>query len=187
MTMATVTNVEELLGVLSTKGNEAYFGEQVSVLEHSLQCAYFAEQSQASAQTIAAALLHDIGHILHGLSEDLAQQGKDGRHEEVAATYLSQWFGDEVTETVRLHVAAKRYLCTTDRAYMSQLSPASLESLQVQGGPMGQEEVSAFGALPNARLAVQLRHWDDQAKIQGFKVPGLQHYVPILRAVLRTP
>jgi gamma-butyrobetaine dioxygenase len=175
-------NIQELLDLLSTRGTGAYFGERVSILEHSLQCAYFAEQSHAKPTAVAAALLHDIGHLLHDLPENIAEQGKDGGHEEIAAEYLSHWFGEEVIAPVRLHVAAKRYLCATDTSYMSQLSPASIESLNIQGGPMSREEVSEFGALPHATLAVQLRRWDDQAKIPEFRVPVLQHYLPALRA-----
>jgi [1-hydroxy-2-(trimethylamino)ethyl]phosphonate dioxygenase len=178
--MVNPTSVDALLDVLSAQGNEAYFGEPVSVLEHCLQCAHFAEQSHASPATIAAALLHDIGHLLHGLPEDIAQHGLDGAHEEVAATYLARWFGQDVTETVRLHVAAKRYLCATDPGYMARLSPASIESLQLQGGPMSPEDVTAFEALPSASVAVQLRRWDDEAKIPALDVPGLSHYRPVL-------
>ncbi len=185
--MTATKNVQELLELLSRKGQEAYFGEQISILEHSLQCAYFAEQSHASAPVITAALLHDIGHILHGLAEDIAQYGKDGRHEAIGAAYLSHWFDEGVTEPIRLHVAAKRYLCATDSNYISQLSPASIESMQIQGGIMSREEAIAFDALPNARLAVLLRRWDDEAKIQHLKVPGLEHYLPILSAALQAP
>lgn len=185
--MTPTKDVQQLLDLLSAKGNDAYFGEEVSVLEHSLQCAHFAEQSHATPATITAALLHDVGHILHGLPEDIARYGKDGQHEEIAAAYLSQWFDEDVTETVRLHVAAKRYLCATDPSYISKLSPSSIESLQIQGSVMSREEANAFDALPNAKLAIQLRRWDEEAKIPAWKVPGLAHYLPILRAALRTP
>lgn len=178
--MANAKNVDELLDLLSMQGKEAYFGEPVSILEHCLQCAHFATQSNASAATIAAALLHDIGHMLHGLPENIAQQGWDGAHENVAAAYLAGLFGEDVTETVRLHVSAKRYLCATDAGYIARLSPASLESLELQGGPMSREEVSAFEALPHGSIAVQLRRWDDEAKIPGLPVPGLAHYRAVL-------
>jgi [1-hydroxy-2-(trimethylamino)ethyl]phosphonate dioxygenase len=181
--MAHAKHVDELLDLLSAHGKEAYFGEPVSVLEHCLQCAHFAEQSNASPSTVAAALLHDIGHVLHGLPEDIAQQGVDGAHEEVAAAYLARWFGQDVTEIVRLHVAAKRYLCATDRGYIAQLSPSSIESLQLQGGPMSHEEVAAFEALPNASVAVQVRRWDDEAKIPELVVPGVAHYRDVLLRV----
>lgn len=185
--MAYAKNVDELLDLLSAQGKGAYFGEPVSMLEHCLQCAHFAEQSHASPSTIAAALLHDIGHVLHGLPEDIAQHGLDGAHEEVAATYLSHLFGKDVIETVRLHVAAKRYLCATHPTYAAQLSPASIESLRIQGGPMSDEEVAAFEALPTAIAAVQLRRWDDEAKIPNLDVPGLAHYRPVLLQVSTTP
>jgi phosphonate degradation associated HDIG domain protein len=178
--MTHAKHVDQLLDLLSAQGKEAYFGEPVSVLEHCLQCAHFAEQSHADPATITAALLHDIGHVLHGLPEDIAQHGLDGAHEDVAAAYLARWFGEDVTETVRLHVSAKRYLCATDPTYIARLSPSSIESLHIQGGPMSDEEVAAFDALPNASVAVQLRRWDDEAKIAGLPVPGLAHYRPVL-------
>jgi [1-hydroxy-2-(trimethylamino)ethyl]phosphonate dioxygenase len=178
--MTHAKNVDELLDLLSEQAKGAYFGEPVSVLEHCLQCAHFAEQSKAGPATIAAALLHDIGHVLHGLPEDIAKHGLDGAHEDVAATYLAGLFGEDVTETVRLHVSAKRYLCATDPGYFAQLSPASVESLHIQGGPMSDEEVAAFEALPTASIAVQLRRWDDEAKIPNLNVPGLAHYRPVL-------
>ena len=181
--MTQVGHVDKLLDLLSKQGKEAYFGEPVSVLEHCLQCAHFAEQSQAHPATVVAALLHDIGHMLHGLPEDIAEHGTDGAHEEVAAAYLAKWYGEDVTETIRLHVAAKRYLCATDPAYGARLSPASVESLRIQGGPMNLEEIAAFEALPNAGVAVPLRCWDDDAKIQGWDVPGLAHYRPLLLQV----
>jgi phosphonate degradation associated HDIG domain protein len=179
-TMLQAKHVDELLDLLSEQAKGAYFGEPVSVLEHCLQCAYFAQQSQATPSTVVAALLHDIGHVLHGLPEDIAMHGLDGAHEDVAATYLAGLFGEDVTETVRLHVAAKRYLCATDPAYLMRLSPASVESLRIQGGPMSDEEVAAFAALPNAAVAVQLRRWDDEAKMPDLDVPGLAHYRPML-------
>jgi len=180
--MTTARNVQELLDLLSTKGRDAFFGEQVSVLDHSLQCACLAEQSRASPAAIAAALLHDIGHLLPELPAGIAQQRRETWHEEIGAECLSQRFGAAVAEPVRLHMAAKHYLCATDPDYISQLSPASVENLRVQGGPMSREEVRAVDALPSARLAVQLRRWDDEAKIPEFKVPGLQHYLAILHA-----
>jgi phosphonate degradation associated HDIG domain protein len=181
--MAQGEHVDKLLGLLSEQGKAAYFGEPVSVLEHCLQCAYFAEQSHATPATVVAALLHDIGHMLHGLPEDIAQHGVDGGHEELAAAYLSHWFGEDVTETVRLHVAAKRYLCSMDPGYIARLSPASIESLLIQGGPMEPHEVAAFEALPNAKTAVGLRRWDDEAKIPQLQVPGLEHYRMVLLQV----
>ena len=171
---------EALIILLETHGHAAYFGEEVTVLEHSLECAYFAEQACAAPTTIAAALLHDLGHLLHGLPEGIAADGHDTRHEELAAVYLAPFFGAAVLDPIRMHVAAKRYLCATDPGYFALLSPSSVESLALQGGPMSSTEVAAFLAQPHAAEAVMLRRWDDQAKIVGLAVPGARHYQPIL-------
>ena len=104
-------HIEDLIDLLNTRGGSAYFGEPVSILEHSLQAAHSAEVAGAGPAAISAALLHDIGHMLHGHDEEIAQRGQDGMHEEVAAAYLARWFGEEVTVPIRLHVPAKRFLC----------------------------------------------------------------------------
>jgi [1-hydroxy-2-(trimethylamino)ethyl]phosphonate dioxygenase len=177
-----MSNVEGLVDLLNEKGGAAYFGEPVSVLEHSLQAAHSAELAGAAPANIAAALLHDVGHMLHGLDEDIAGRGHDGMHEKLAADYLSRWFGEEVTTPIRLHVPAKRFLCWQDPKYLDQLSPASLESLRLQGGPMNDEQAEEFLLNPFARAAIALRHWDDEAKIPGLSVPNAAYYLPILRA-----
>src|SRR5262249_39240942 len=105
-----------------------------------------------------------------------AEDGIDGRHEVAGERWLVHHFGPEVTEPIRLHVAAKRYLCAVDAAYREQLSPASQKSLALQGGPFSADEVTAFERLPFHVEAVRLRHWDDQAKVPGWAVPGLEHY-----------
>ena len=162
--------------IFAAKGGEAYFGEPVSQLEHALQTAYHAERANASPSLVVAALLHDIGHLLHELPEHVADLGIDARHEDVGHAWLAQYFGPEITAPVRMHVDAKRYLCATDAAYLRRLSPASVQSLQLQGGPFTAGEASAFEARPFARDAVRLRRWDDLAKIPGMAVPGLEHY-----------
>jgi phosphonate degradation associated HDIG domain protein len=178
----TVTNLEGLIDLLNAQGGAAYFGEPVSILEHSLQAAHSAVMAKADATLTAAALLHDIGHMLHGLDEGIAGRGQDGMHEEVAATYLSRWFGEAVTMPIRLHVPAKRFLCWRDAGYLQQLSPASIESLALQGGPMNEKEAAAFLRNPFAEAAVALRGWDDEAKIPGLKVPEADYYLATLRA-----
>ena len=178
----TASGVEDLVRLLNEKGGSAYFGEPVSVLEHSLQAAHSAELTGATPATISAALLHDLGHMLHGLDEDIAHHGHDGMHEELAAVYLVRWFGEEVTVPIRLHVPAKRFLCWKDPEYLGQLSPASLQSLALQGGPMNDEQAAAFMRNPFANAAIALRHWDDEAKVPGLRVPDVAHYLPILRA-----
>lgn len=177
--------VDQLITLFQEKGQGAYFGEDVSETEHALQCAYFAEKSGASPELVVAALLHDIGHLVHGLPEDIAEQGIDGKHEMAGAVWLKNYFDATVVSPVKLHVAAKRYLCAKESNYLANLSPSSQKSLELQGGPMSQEEQLAFEREPEYLAAVALRHWDDEAKIPGFQVPGLEHYRAKLELVLK--
>ena len=166
-------------------GGRAYAGERVTQLEHALQCAALAESESASPALVAAALLHDIGHILDPHDEAFASKGLDARHEDAGEIFLAQYFGPEVSEPVRLHVAAKRYLCAVEPDYAAGLSPASRLSLRLQGGPFTPDEVRCFEQEPWFRSAVAVRRWDDAAKVPGLAVPGLEHYRSLLEAVLR--
>jgi phosphonate degradation associated HDIG domain protein len=177
--------VDDILDLFATRGAAAYHGEAVSQEEHALQAAELAGREGAPDALVVAALLHDVGHLLDGQDEDLAARGVDGRHEEAGCTWLSRHFGPEVTEPIRLHVAAKRYLCAVDRSYLAGLSPASRLSLKLQGGPMTPAEVAGFERNPFFREAVRLRHWDDTAKVPGLAVPGPSHYRDRLAAAAR--
>ena len=172
--------VEKIFEVFSERGDAEYFGEPVSQKEHALQVAYFAEKDGASNALIVAALLHDIGHLLTG-DETLAGRDIDGRHEDSGYAWLKDYFGPAVTEPVRLHVDAKRYLCYVDVEYRNGLSPASVLSLKLQGGAFDEEDAQEFERWPYATDAVRLRRWDDQGKISGLEVPGLEHYHEMLR------
>ena len=172
---------EALLELLASHGGESYFGEPVTVLEHCLEAAHFAREANSPPALIAAALLHDVGHLLHQESEDVADHGIDTRHEELADRLLSAHLPASVTEPIRLHVAAKRYLCFADSSYLAALSPSSVLSLSLQGGPMSSEEASAFLAGPFAQEAITLRHWDDEAKIPALPVPGVDSYLPLVK------
>jgi phosphonate degradation associated HDIG domain protein len=179
-----VSVIETLFTVFREKGTSLYFGEAVTETEHALQSAYQAERSGATPEVIAAALLHDIGHLLHGLPEDIAAHGIDGKHEDAGARWLAGHFPPAVVDPVRLHVAAKRYLCAVEPGYAGGLSESSQLSLKLQGGPMTPDEVAAFEALPHSREAVALRRWDDGAKVVGWEVPNLEHYRPLLQTLL---
>ena len=168
--------VDRVIDVLESGGASLYFGEAVTQLEHALQTAALADHASASDALVVAALLHDIGHLVHGLDEHIADHGSDAHHEDVGHLWLSDYFGPAVTEPIRLHVAAKRFLCATDAAYTASLSAASLASLALQGGPMSPNEVDAFNDVPWARAATVLRLWDDKAKVPGLTVPPLDHY-----------
>jgi len=172
--------VDELLAIYGRRGAHVYFGESVTVTEHGLQCAHFASSAEAPPALIVAALLHDIGHLIEPAPEQISDWATDACHELSGARWLAARFGPEVSEPVRLHVAAKRYLCAVDGGYARFLSAASVKTLQLQGGVMSVAEIAAFETEPLFREAVQVRRWDDGAKIAGLATPDSLHYAPLL-------
>ncbi len=183
--MSNATIIDEIFAAFQERGNQTY-GERVTMQEHMLQSAWFAEQAGASPTLIAAALLHDVGHLTHNLGEDIADKGIDAIHEEVGARYLAAHFIPAVVEPGRLHVAAKRYLCAVDAEYYASLSLASVQSLALQGGPFTAAEVQEFEANPFCRQAIQLRRFDEMGKEPELITPGLEHFRHYLEAGLRT-
>jgi phosphonate degradation associated HDIG domain protein len=182
-TMRSISSVDEVFALLASGGGEAYFGEPVTVLEHSLQAAWFVQRKGSDPSLVAAALLHDLGHLLHAEGEDAAEHGLDTRHEELGAEALGDRLPHAVLDPIRLHVAAKRYLCFAEPNYLARLSPASVQSLALQGGPMSADEADEFLALPHAREAVALRHADDAAKVRGLKTPALDAYRALVESL----
>ncbi|MFL6601734.1 MAG: HD domain-containing protein [Steroidobacteraceae bacterium] len=171
-----MTIAEHIFAIFQRRGSGAYFGEHVSMSEHALQAAYFARQESAPEVLVLAALLHDIGHLIEAAPDELAEWTSDARHEEIGARWLSRRFAAEVSEPVRLHVPAKRYLCATDPGYVAMLSQASVVTLKLQGGPMGRSEVLRFETERYHPQALRVRRWDDQGKVSGLKTPGLAEY-----------
>jgi len=179
--------VEEILALYASRGSAAYAPERVSQTEHALQTARQAMAAHAPEPLVAAALLHDVGHLLFDLDEaTLAEHEIDGQHEARGAAFLGRYFRPEVVRPVGLHVAAKRYLCAVEPGYADRLSTASVGSLALQGGPLSTREISAFERRVGAREAVALRWWDEAAKEPGLRVPGLDSYRPLLEACLVT-
>jgi len=169
--------------LFATRGNSQYGGEAVSQLEHALQSAALAMADGADDALVAAALLHDVGHLLHDLPADAPDTGIDDHHENSAARMLADLFGPDVCEPVRLHVAAKRYLTATDPDYMATLSGPSVTSLMLQGGPMTTPEQEAFRRLSHWEAAVRLRRYDDAAKVPDVCTPSFADFVPLLERV----
>lgn len=176
--------IDAIISLLSTEGARRYGEEAVSQLAHALQCATLAERTGAADGLVVAALLHDIGHLIDGGDAGLARRGIDARHEHSGADYLARWFGLDVTEPVRLHVEAKRYLCRVEADYFDRLSPASVHSLEVQGGIHTPEQADAFAAAPYGQEAARLRQWDEAAKDPAAQTPGLEHFRRHMVAVL---
>jgi gamma-butyrobetaine dioxygenase len=188
----TMSPVDRITGLFGSAGADDYLGEPVTVAQHLIQAGTLAETAGASTALIAAALLHDVGHLrgadpLADTSELSGRElmaGTDNDHGERGAAWLAQWFPPAVTEPVRLHVAAKRYLCAVEPGYFEALSPASVYTLSVQGGPMTPAEARAFEAEPYAQDAMKVRRWDDAAKDPAATTPDFAYFVPFLEGLL---
>ncbi len=176
-------SLEDVLSTYNQFGHRKY-GESVTELQHALQCATFAEQAGEKPVVVAACLLHDYGHLCHNLGEDVADHGIDARHENIGANLLSGLFDNEIVEAARLHVAAKRYLCWKESEYLESLSAASQKSLELQGGPMNDQEAQAFECHPYYETAIRVRRYDDLGKMADMKTPDLESYRSLLASFL---
>jgi predicted HD phosphohydrolase len=178
-----MTVTEEILDLYQRGGNDAYFGEDVTQLQHALQAAASAVEAHADDELVVAALLHDIGHLLPG----------DNYHDEIGVVDHDQtcieWltargFSARLIALVSGHVSAKRYLVTTKTEYRNRLSPTSQRTLELQGGAMTSMEVEVFETHLHFRDVLRLRTWDEQAKDPGRTVPGLETYLPRIELIL---
>jgi phosphonate degradation associated HDIG domain protein len=176
-------SIDEILDLFARLGDRTYEGEGVTQRAHALQCATLAERAGASPALVCACLLHDVGHLYNDRGETPTARGLDDRHQHVAAARLAGLFGASVTEPIRLHVEAKRYLCGVDPGYLGRLSADSVRSLALQGGPLAGEAAAAFAALPYAGEAIALRRWDEEAKDPAIETPPIEHFAGALRAI----
>jgi phosphonate degradation associated HDIG domain protein len=177
--------ISDICVLFARKGGRAYDGEPVTQLEHALQTAMRAEEAGAAPPLVAAALLHDLGHLLNDQGESPTLRGVDDLHQFAALPFLRPLFPDAVLAPIQLHVDAKRYLCATRGGYHEALSADSMRSLALQGGIFTPEQASAYITQPFAQDAVRVRLWDDLAKVEGAATPPLAHYVAMLEAVQR--
>jgi phosphonate degradation associated HDIG domain protein len=172
--MLTLEDIEMLF---SRHGSAQYSGEPVTQLEHALQTAHLAEQSEAGDELVTACLLHDLGHLLNEQGETPTLRGIDDTHQYYALPFLRGLFPAAVLDAIKLHVDAKRYLCRANDGYWARLSDDSKRSLELQGGIFDPAEASGFLAQPGARDAVMLRQWDDLAKQADLQTPSLAHFM----------
>ena len=177
------TSVDEIFDLYERLGSDSY-DEAVSQLDHALQTAALAREASAPESLVAAALLHDVGHLLH-LDAGATPDGSDLRHEERGAAWLRPLLPTTVTAPITLHVRAKRYLCAIDPDYARLLSPGSIRSLDLQGGPLSEAEIDQFSRAPAHHDAVRLRRWDDAAKVEGLAVPPLLAYIDLVDRLTR--
>lgn len=177
-------NLEEVEQLYALRGG-LHYGEGVTQIEHALQTAALAQAEGVGPGLIVAALLHDIGHLVEN-EEDVAAGRFDDRHEAVGARMLEVLFPESVFRPVALHVAAKRYLCFTEPQYWKGLSPASRQSLTLQGGPFDPAQAMAFERAPFWREAVLLRRFDDMGKREEISARTFADYLPMMRDLSAT-
>jgi predicted HD phosphohydrolase len=171
-----MTSVDEVLELYERWGDHRY-DEELGQLQHALQTAALAEAAGASDATVVAALLHDVGHLLHLRGDPPVP------HERSGPAFLTGCFPPEVVSPIALHVEAKRYLCAVDPDHHARLSPGSAASLRRQGGPMSVADIETFRSTEGWQEAVSLRRWDDSGKVVGLAVPDLDHFEPFVRSV----
>jgi gamma-butyrobetaine dioxygenase len=183
--MTAADPVRVIADLFAAEGAGEYLGEPVTQAQHMLQAAALAEGAGTGPELVAAALLHDVGHFQGAVSGHQLMAGTDNQHGDQGADWLGQWFGPGVTEPVRLHVAAKRYLCAVEPGYFGGLSAASVHTLRIQGGPMTPAQTAEFEASPWCQAALRLRRWDDAAKDPAAVVPAFGYYQRLLRQLVR--
>lgn len=177
--------IAQIVRLYRSEGSARYGLEAINQEQHALQCAMLAEEACAPPELVSACLLHDLGHLLY---ERGPGKGKDDLHEYRALPFLHGEYPEAVLQPIRLHVAAKRFLCAVEAEYWEGLSPASRRSLELQGGPFSDRELENFLAERHAMDAVALRRWDDLAKSPTRVTPGWDHYRKVLeQASLRQP
>jgi len=176
--------INKISNLFKEKGETEYYGEKVSISDHVLQAAYWAEKRNLEKSLIVGGLLHDIGHLISESGEDYLDKGNDNSHELIGFKYLSQFMPPEVTIPIKLHVSAKRYLCTTDHTYFSELSEASKKSFYLQGGKMDASEKRKFEEQNFFKEAIALRKCDDAAKNPNLTTPSLKYYFGIMEQFL---
>ena len=178
--MVRLSSLGDIEQLFATRGGLNY-GEGVTQTEHALQCASLAAADGAPPSLIAAALLHDIGHLFEGEAAALAF---DGRHEITGAQALKALFGEDVVRPIALHVAAKRYLCCQEPGYFETLSAASRRTLELQGGPFSGSQAAAFDRQPYCREALALRRYDEMGKRPEPSGRRLADFAPLLRELV---
>ena len=186
MTEITPQNIVDLIeDIFLRRGAESYLGEEVTMAQHMLQTAQCAEEAGADSAQIVSALLHDIGHYKNEIPESFLAKGVNTFHEEAGANFLEEYFPASVVEPIRQHVAAKRYLCAVRLDYFERLSPASVHTLNLQGGPMNEKEIQEFEKNQYLDQCINLRYWDEEGKDPDREHPPFSYYRPLIDSLVK--
>jgi phosphonate degradation associated HDIG domain protein len=173
---------DEIIQLYSLYGGEEYSGEKVSQLEHMVQSAQLAKAEGFDDEVVLAAFLHDIGHIAEKVTNENSMSSygiKD--HEAIGAYFLeNRGFSFRITRLVASHVSAKRYLTLREPGYFDKLSDASKHTLEFQGGPMSDEEADLLEEDPLFREIIQMRRWDEAAKLENQPMPSLDIFKELI-------
>ena len=178
------TIVDFIRDIFDRRGADSYLGETITMSQHMLQAAQNAEQAGEPRNVITATLLHDIGHFTGEFPDDFIELGIDNLHQHAGASILERFFKADVTEPVRWHVDAKRYLCAVEPEYFASLSDASVKTLKLQGGPFDEGQRREFENRPHFETALRVRRYDDKAKVPGKATPNIDYYLSMVREVL---
>jgi phosphonate degradation associated HDIG domain protein len=178
------TIVDFIRDIFDRRGSDSYLGETITMSQHMLQAALNAEQAGESSDVITAALLHDIGHFTSEFPDDFVELGIDNFHQHAGAAILERFFNAAVTEPVRWHVDAKRYLCAVEPEYFASLSDASVKTLKFQGGPFDEDQLREFEKRPHYKTALRVRRYDDKGKVPGKTTPDFDYYLSMVQEVL---
>ena len=181
MTTLSIDRITELFRIWGPD----HYDESISQLDHALQCAALARRDGAADTLVAAALLHDIGHLLDLEAGGNVDHPTSEAHELIGADALDALFPPAVTAPIALHVRAKRYLTAVEPTYALGLSVGSSRSLVRQGGPMSPAEADVFESEPHLADACALRRWDDSGKVDGLTVDPFDTYLDLLHSVSR--
>ena len=182
--LSPLTIVAFIGSIFDRRGGEEYLGEPVNMGQHMLQGATIAEQTGQPEEIIVGALLHDIGHFTSEFGTFSMDDTEDRHHEDAGGEVLERFFPSVITDCVRYHVAAKRYLCATRPDYLRHLSEASIHSLNLQGGPMDPEEIANFEENPNLEQIIAVRYLDDAGKRPDLKTPDYWHFAPMVQRMV---
>ncbi len=178
-------NIVAFMGdIFARRGGEEYLGEAVTMAQHMLQGATIAEQNGLPEEIIVGALLHDIGHFTSEFGTYHPDDTEDRHHEDAGEQVLAPFFPSVITDCVKYHVAAKRYLCATKPDYFARLSPASVHTLELQGGPMTPDELAEFEQNPNLQEIIQVRYLDEAGKRADMETPGFEHFAPMVQRMV---